>query len=134
MFRSVYFAVKHIQARSFQAALLACFILLPIQQAKAELKLSGYGTIGYVEDDVSGTAFVRELVQKPELKDPNTFRSETRPFLTDSRLGLQAVYLNKRWARNENDQTAVSPAIWDKYNNLSNTCSGCHRSFRGPSW
>ena len=45
-----------------------------------------------------------------------------------------AVYLNKRWARNENDQTAVSPAIWDKYNNLSNTCSGCHRSFRGPSW
>lgn len=93
MFRSVYFAVKHIQAKSFQAALLVCFILLPIQQAKAELKLSGYGTIGYVEDDVSGTAFVRELVQKPELKDPNTFRSETRPFLTDSRLGLQAVYL-----------------------------------------
>lgn len=79
------------------AQLLTGFFLFlslsPISPVFAELKLSGYGTIGYVADDVSGTAFVRELVQKPEVKDPATFSSDTRPFLTDSRIGLQAVYL-----------------------------------------
>ena len=69
------------------------FLFISVAPAFAELKLSGYGTIGYVDDDVSGTAFVRELVQKPEVNDPTTFSSDTRPFLTDSRIGVQAVYL-----------------------------------------
>ena len=29
---------------------------------------------------------------------------------------------------------AVSPAIWDKFNELNQVCSNCHRGFRGPSW
>ena len=45
-----------------------------------------------------------------------------------------AVFLNKRWAAGEDDRAAVSASVWDKYNNLSNTCNSCHHSFRGPSW
>lgn len=49
-----------------------------------------------------------------------------------------AVFLNKRWSARKNDgeedRAAVSASVWDKYNNLSNTCNSCHQSFRGPSW
>mgnify|MGYP001818781106 FL=1 len=45
-----------------------------------------------------------------------------------------AVLLNKRWTAGKDDRAAVSPSVWDKYNNLSNTCNSCHQSFRGPSW
>jgi len=49
--------------------------------------LSGYGTLGLVHEDNSGAAFIREQVQTP--KDTTT----THPFLTDSRIGLQAAYV-----------------------------------------
>ena len=59
----------------------------------AHWKISGYGTLGLVEDDTDGAGFVRELVQPANVKNPSTIRSDTRPVLTDSRLGLQAVYI-----------------------------------------
>lgn len=44
------------------------------------------------------------------------------------------VMLRKRWSGGDEEREAVSAKVWDKYNNLSNTCVSCHHSFRGPSW
>jgi len=47
-----------------------------------------------------------------------------------------AVFLAPRF-RDDNDapeKTAVSPAIWEKFNTLSDTCESCHRGFRGRRW
>lgn len=47
-----------------------------------------------------------------------------------------AVYLST--GRTEygapDDKTPVSPAIFEKFNTLSNTCEGCHDNFRGHRW
>jgi cytochrome c556 len=50
--------------------------------------------------------------------------------------GKGAVLLAPRFRDDNNapQKTAVSPAIWEKFNTLSNTCESCHRSFRGRSW
>jgi cytochrome c556 len=48
--------------------------------------------------------------------------------------GEGTVYLPKRWTADGEDKAAVSAAIWEKYNTLSNTCESCHRSFRGSRW
>ena len=47
-----------------------------------------------------------------------------------------AVFLTPRFREDNDaaDKTAVSPAIWEKFNTLSNTCESCHRSFRGRRW
>ena len=47
-----------------------------------------------------------------------------------------AVFLPKRGAGyGENqEKAAVSPDVWQKFNELSNTCESCHRSFRGRRW
>lgn len=34
----------------------------------------------------------------------------------------------------QEETTPVSPAIWDKYNTLSNACEICHTNFRGHRW
>lgn len=50
--------------------------------------------------------------------------------------GEGAVFLSKRHMSygDTEEKTPVSPAVWEKFNNLSNTCDSCHQSFRGPSW
>lgn len=64
-------------------------------------------------------AFAEELVKKP---------SEAEG----------AIYLSRRSAKfgkpNERVEEPVSPQIWKKFNELSDTCVACHSSFRGPAW
>ena len=39
-----------------------------------------------------------------------------------------------RYGQPSEEKVAVSPAIWEKFNALSNTCDSCHRGFRGRDW
>ena len=47
-----------------------------------------------------------------------------------------AVFLNRSRGRygDEEQREALSPAVWEKFNTMSNICESCHRSFRGPRW
>lgn len=47
----------------------------------------------------------------------------------------KAVYLSKgRFGEDANKKVAVSPDVWQRFQETSNACRGCHASFRGPSW
>jgi len=49
-----------------------------------------------------------------------------------------AIYLSQRSVKfgqpDERKEVPVSPQIWKKFNELSDTCVACHSNFRGPSW
>lgn len=49
-----------------------------------------------------------------------------------------AVYLSQRSEKfgkaGQRKEVPVSPQIWKKFNELSDTCVACHSVFRGPGW
>ncbi len=60
--------------------------------APSGFSLSGYGSLGFTQESRGDTAFVRDLTQRPKGADGAVFAPQTRPWLTDSGLGLQAMY------------------------------------------
>jgi hypothetical protein len=58
--------------------------------ATSNFKLSGYGTLAFTADDDGDFAFIRELTQRPDGNGVTSMK--TRPWLTDSRLGVQGIY------------------------------------------
>lgn len=49
--------------------------------------------------------------------------------------GEKAIYLSRGpFGDNAGKTEAVSPAVWDRFQDVANTCRGCHAGFRGPRW
>lgn len=49
--------------------------------------------------------------------------------------GEKAIHLSMgSFGENAGKTVPVSPAVWDRFQDVANTCRGCHATFRGPRW